>query len=395
MKKIYIISYTLLVLCLYLQSARAQRLSNSSDSTAVSNVRLDSAGDTNLVKSQPEQVADNLIIRRIPVKAGDSISVSATVLDNTSYKARFLKSLTKAVVPAFIIGRLGNRQASGSAEQPTDKNDLATVGVNLAVVPGAIELASSGSKLKTFVGLTAYDADSKQVALVTDFMTKAARKDWEKLQVGYRVEKDGFVEILGNSSGSNELLFETGTGRQDTWIRVGKYNKSETPVSASADTPVTMGGDRSCIAWYWCTSSGCQFIGIECNPDNGDYYPGGGGGGDSNNRPGCAECKNYAQREHDRNLTVAKAALTGAVAGGCHYAGFQTFVAFNTAGWWVNLVPGIGTAAIEALSSLGGITVDIGCLVSSVLTYNAAEATIENNYYKDIRDCKEKYTDCD
>ena len=168
-------------------------------------------------------------------------------------------------------------------------------------------------------------------------------------------------------------------------------------VSHIADSAQTSG----CTSWYWCQpNNGCEYLYSDCNFDEGtppNDNPGDptGGGGDRRNIPGCAECKRFADREHDRNLTLAKTALTGAVLGGCHYAGAQTFIAFNAAGWWANLIPGIGTGAIEALSALGGSTVDISCLVTSVLTYNATEATIENNHYKDIRDCREKYTDCD
>lgn len=336
-------------------------------------------------------------MKQISVKAGDVVRVSANVLDNTPYKKRFWNNVLKAVVPAFIISNVAQQKVANVSERQA--GNVPSVAVNLAVAPGAIALAAPTGKSKTYVGLTAYDTDGQRVATATDAMTKAARKDWEELSVGYQVEKDGYFEVLGDKDKAKQVVALT--NEPSNWINVS-VKSADGPVSPGTDTLGVGTSDSFCTRWYWCGQGSqgvsCTYLYTECYFDEGPTLdengnPTGSDGGYRAEKKGCAECKANAQREYDKSLAFAKATLYTAVAVS-GTAGVVTYLEFNTAGWWVNLIPGIGPGAIQLLSVLGGLTVGIDGVVLAVYAYQAAEAAIENNLYKDKLNCEQVFTDC-
>ena len=72
---------------------------------------LATVADTGQVVSSQNRVTEKVRITRIPVKAGDTITVSATVLDNTIHKSRFWKDVAKVIVPSFVLGNAANQRS--------------------------------------------------------------------------------------------------------------------------------------------------------------------------------------------------------------------------------------------------------------------------------------------
>jgi len=115
--------------------------------------------------------------------------------------------------------------------------------------------------------------------------------------------------------------------------------------------------------------------------------------GGVDNRPCCGPCKAKAERKRTNNSRLAVATFLTAL-GGCQYATASTFVELNVVASWIHFFPGIGSAVVEGIATLGAVAVDITCMSLAVIAYNAADATLQNNYYKDIRDCEAAYSDC-
>ena len=61
---------------------------------------------------------------------------------------------------------------------------------------------------------------------------------------------------------------------------------------------------------------------------------------------------------------------------------------------WINIIPEAGQVADLVIGLLGAAVEYADCVARHILTYREVEADVNNNYYKDIRDCREKYTDC-
>ena len=98
---------------------------------------------------------------------------------------------------------------------------------SVALVPGAIDLLTKQEDSKVFIGLSAYDTDNQRMATVRTLMTEVARKDWQELQVGYRVEKDGFIEITANNGNSDKFVFET--YGDNNWLKVSRNTNQSAP----------------------------------------------------------------------------------------------------------------------------------------------------------------------
>lgn len=106
-------------------------------------------------------------------------------------KGAFWKSLAKAIIPGFILKKSVEKVVPGP-----DKGSLLFIGAGMAVVPGAVELATTGKGSEgASVGIEAYESTGLLLASKSVLSTKNARKDWEELRVGYKVTQDRTINL--------------------------------------------------------------------------------------------------------------------------------------------------------------------------------------------------------
>jgi len=121
---------------------------------------------------------------------------------------------------------------------------------------------------------------------------------------------------------------------------------------------------------------------------------GGGGGltqtGETDKQKQCRECKAYAQRERDLAMDNALSVMVVGLGASVGAAGL-TFVETNAVTFWAHFFPGIGTVAAELLATAAAGGVGLSGIWSAASNYLSSKATIENSYYKDLRDCQEKF----
>jgi hypothetical protein len=396
MKKQILLALRGIALGLFLSPAIAQT-SSLIPAFVVAN---DTIAPVSLVTTPRPEPPRSLNPRRIPVKAGDSIMVSATVLDNSPHSASFFKRLAKAVVPSLAIGIAGKSPKATFGEGYADNS--ATFGASVAVIPGAADLLKKRGLSKTFVGLAVYDTLGQPVEVVADFMTKAARKDWETLTVNYAVERDGFVNLMGSYDPLNVATLADNPGY---WINFGlrKKNSKNVKDALSGAGEPNSGYDttasRICTNWYLCTAdySYCEYLFSQCQPDEGEKSSGNDNTNDGSvggvqvessgpdSRP-CKECQTRARQEFEANQRLIRYALFTGIAG-CQIVGLKTFAEANAVGVLANLLPGIGTGTLELIATVAALSADITCLVGVALSYDALDKTQNNSYHKDLDNC--------
>ncbi len=246
---------------------------------------------------------------------------------------------------------------------------------------------------KTFIGLAVYDSTGQRLATVTDETTKAARKDWENLAVNVKIQQDGFVQVIGSEDDSRRVLHEGDV--QGNWITVGKSDSGEVAFDDQSATNA-----YGCTAWYWCTSSGCTYIETTCQelPDYGDTPGDGSGGGgltpEAPSRPGCATCQRLARAEKTARMASAKYTLASNLAAWCPAGAASAGYTAATIFAWLNIIPEAGTVADIVIGLIAAGFEYADCATSHILSYSETAASANNNLYKDLRDCAEKYTDC-
>ncbi len=300
MKKHLLLTLTGLLVWLLVGSAIAQT------PTVTPDLVLTTATPVSLATTPQPEPPKSQNLRRIPVKAGDLITVSAMVFDKTPRNRQLWQRLAKAVVPGFIVGGFARHQTTAPGDQRLANST--TFGASLAVVPGAIELLKKHGQARTFIGLMAYDSDGELVKTVKAFMTKAARKDWEKLEVSYQAEKDGVVEITENEVESKKVATQTGMiasiKRSTTDSLKSSYPKNSDDSNADYTSP---GGSSNppkyvsetpksviiiCIDWYWVSGVSATWVDRTCEVFGGGAE--GGGGSGAADDPGCRACKRAA-----------------------------------------------------------------------------------------------------
>jgi hypothetical protein len=81
----------------------------------------------------------------------------------------------------------------------------------------------------------------------------------------------------------------------------------------------------------------------------------------------CQECLRLQGEAFQRTRTdlIYRAATKLSV--GCAVAAAGAFVVVNQVGVWAHFIPGIGSATVELIATVGALAVDIDCLVSTVL----------------------------
>lgn len=332
-----------------------------------------------------------VFVRRIVVKAGDSINLSAKVFDRTNYKSRFWKSLAKAVIPSIFAKSLINRHITQADQRVV--NTATSVEASVAVVPGLVESVSHAKNSQTYIKATVYNSNGEPVSIVGDRMTKAARKDWEELQAGYRIKEDGYVDITGVQAKSRDLLFET--DNKHNWIRVGKHiqnapvNPDQSPVAAddtlqntTNDTPSAMASAYSCTAWYWCTQFGCEYLGTQCNVDEGPP-PGDGGDNGSGGYDDCRRKCDAAAQKRSGAKQIADAALFAAMA-----ACFGTSIEFSTTVLAaVSPTALLGPEAPAIIAGLFGVAYNATCMTAALWAYSGAYRMADADYVLDTSGC--------
>lgn len=121
-----------------------------------------------------------------------------------------------------------------------------------------------------------------------------------------------------------------------------------------------------------------------------------GGGGEEMETPQqkkdreCQECKTIMQNKYDSRMNHIRYETVRDFAVVCHLEGGLAFTAVNVVGSWAHFFPGIGTATVELLAVIGGLAVDINCLVNRALNtvkeMNDAKAAL----YTDMQTCDSK-----
>ena len=340
--------------------------------------------------------------RGISVKAGDSINISAQ-----AYSPRpktFWRSLAKAIVPGVVFNRPTTQPKSALGEQ---RSSTVIFGAGVTVAPGAISLGNRHQP-KPSIKLRLYDADTRLLSTQTYKASKASRQDWENLTINLKVEQDGFIDLLVDR-GTGELVINSIDYKPQDSTAAGSWGNSRTTSSDdvprqpgdSIDQPKT---DDACID---CTQEPTPPPPPPLPPLGGGptllppgYDPGSGGGGGappSDEPPGpntdreCAKCKSHADNEKKAKMRKATYELSSNLTLWCAVGAGSAAIVTAEAIAIINVVPEVGQAA-TLIAALFAAFLEYGdCVATHILDYRAVAAEVENNYYKDIRDCNERW----
>ncbi|MBD2751363.1 hypothetical protein [Spirosoma validum] len=226
---------------------------------------------------QPDQV----LIRRIPVQAGDSVSISTTILGKTQRGRQFWTSIAKVVTPGFVVGALETRKEKTSSLSESIPAGSTVFASTLAITPGVVNLVKKQSKSRAFIGIVAFDTAGQPVSRSITRLNKVARKGDQTLEAGYRVTQDGYVTVLGDRDPS--IVCVGNSENPDNWIKFALHrtkavSKEISPSDTIGSARLAAGGVdglqlepgnggpqtnglQMCIDWYWCNSDGCRYTG--------------------------------------------------------------------------------------------------------------------------------------
>ncbi len=353
---------------------------------------------------------------RYTVKAGDSVSFKATVV--TARRGRFWKSLSKALIPAFILNRM-SRSGPVAHHGNEGIDQAAMVGVNMAIIPAAIDWGSL-KKQSVRIQLLAYDSTGQLQQEQILLLNKKTRKKIENFSGGLGINQSGYVTLVTQVPGNDNVEIIN----WNKWTKVGypvvasvtRDNETFAGARQGADSsgkkpnPTNGLGSDSlrttqapiCIDWYLCTCwsycnpgewDQCIYMYQQCyqNPADDEIHPTSGGGIGVVQPPDqkkCEECMGFAAGEKDAKLSHAKAHfwhLLIVCAGG----GLGAFFGTQEALIALNLVPGPGMGAAQLASVLMGLGVFSFCAYDMVREYWDSVKSAQNNYYKDMSNCNQ------
>ena len=140
---------------------------------------------------------------------------------------------------------------------------------------------------------------------------------------------------------------------------------------------------RVCTSCPYNNCSECA-EGAETGEIGGGYNNEDEGGGTSSGSAGCNQtCLNGANGKREGLRNLARTALTGALLG-CQWGSFTTAANIYESAWILNA---LGPEAPAVIAAIGGISVDIWCMLVASWTYRNTNMVIEGDYQIDKAGC--------
>ncbi|MBD2757872.1 hypothetical protein [Spirosoma validum] len=306
-----------------------------------------------------------------------------------------LGNVLKKVTPFIGAGMAQlSQEKNGQIDNSSPRlgNNQLTAGATIGI--GTFTSISGQHNIKTFATIALYD---KMGQLLSSRRKWLRQKDeLVRLSTGLQ---DGFAVITFVSPVEQSIVI--GDNRQNSRTvdqlkgestKGGRLGVADGPANGpiTANGPYEAGDEPAggnCTDWWLVTyerETGTivdeQYVGRSCDGSNQ-------GGGINDTEKNCKECKAMHTKERNAQMTLAKERMVKRLSVGCHLIAGGTFVTLNVVSSWLHVLPGVGTATVEAISALGALVVDIDCLVDTALEYNAQKATIDAKYYDDMNGC--------
>ena len=136
--------------------------------------------------------------RRVSLQQGDSLQVEAYGMYETVKEQNMAFSLLSWLAASATM-TTANPEGENKARQ---NKYLPYLGVGLALAPQVLQKEKGAPK--AYLRYIVYDSDSNYVASGYRALGPDGKGNWEKLELGYKAEKDGFAEVyVANESTSD------------------------------------------------------------------------------------------------------------------------------------------------------------------------------------------------